>query len=119
MHPLVLGAVGQRGEAGKGKKAKILPKSCGLGEGCSVVHVVGCEGAGGDPEMGLCARVVPPAMGTRVSEPASPCRTQSIVPGRFSWLFKVGQAETQGASVLTNLKPATSKAELFRASLKN
>lgn len=38
--------------------------------------------------MGLRARGVPPAMGTGVAGPASPRRTRSIAPGRFSWLLK-------------------------------
>lgn len=74
--------------AGKGEKAKIPLKSCGLGEGCSVVHGVGCEGAGREPRMGLCVRDVPSAVGTRVSGPASPHRSRRSAPGRFSWLVK-------------------------------
>lgn len=84
MHPLVPGAMGQQGEAGKGEKAKISLKYCGVGKGCSVAFVVGCGGAGGDSRMGLHAGNVPPAMGTGVSGPTSLRRTRSITPGRFS-----------------------------------
>lgn len=95
--------------AGKGEKAKIPLKSCGLGEGCSVVHGVGCEGAGREPRMGLVRAGCPFCRGDRG---IWTCFTPSQSEQRAWQVFlagKVGQAETQGASELNNREPAASK----------
>lgn len=106
MHPLVPGAVGQRGEAGKGDKEKMPLKSSGAGEECSVAHVVGRGGAGENPGWGW-------GWGMSLLPWGSGCLRQLRPIVLRTWqvflAVKVGQAETQGASELTNLKPTTSK----------
>lgn len=109
MHPLVPGAVVQQGEAGKEEKAKIPLTSCGVGEGCSVALVVGWGGCRGRLQDGAVCVGCPSCHGDQgVWASFAPLHSEHRAWQVFL-AVKVGQAETQGESKLTDLEPATSK----------